>query len=69
MSTRAKNVAVVQYVSIKSALERTLGPEPEKLHSIGKISERAGLTRQPSLFQGPSSRHRIYWIKVRLQNI
>jgi len=72
--TRARNVPVNQYASIKSALERTLGPrnktyilslarmvgEPEKLHSGSKIPERAGPTRQPSLLQGPESRHRVH---------
>jgi hypothetical protein len=59
--TRAKNVAVAQYASIKSALERTLNPQgwtvnqrSKKLHIRAKISDREGLTRQPSLFQGPA---------------
>ncbi len=32
----------------------------EKLHSRSTISERAGPTRQPSLLQGPASRHWIH---------
>jgi hypothetical protein len=31
----------------------------DKLHRRGKVSEREGLTRQPSLSQGPASRHHV----------
>jgi hypothetical protein len=46
---RARNVVEAQYVSIKAALERTLGPQgwivnQRNFHTRGKISEREGLT-------------------------
>ena len=64
--TWAKNVAVAQYASIKSALERTLGPQGWSVSQRSfisgayKISKRTGPTRNPILFQGPASRHRVH---------
>ncbi len=63
---RAKHVAETQYAPLKSALQRTLGLQgwtvTQKSFIAGarSLNERAGLTRQPSLLQGPASRHRLH---------
>ena len=45
--------------------QRLVG-EPEKLHIRSKIAKWARPTRKPSLLQGPTSRHGVHKIKVRL---
>jgi hypothetical protein len=53
-------IRALKVIPTKNDWAPRMDRESKKLHIRSKISERAGLTRQPSLLQGPVIRHRFH---------